>query len=393
MAQRDPSDSRWFRDVMGQYPTGVCVVTALEEDGSRAGFVVGSFTSVSLEPPLVAFFPTKTSTSWPRIQSAGKFCINILSHEQEHLCRQFAAKGGDKFAGLTTRPASSGSPIISDVVAWIDCDLDGVYEAGDHYIVLGRVRELDVESSTLPLLFFQGGYGRFSPLSLVAAYSAGTSSDRLRQVDRVRPAMEALAEELGGQCLVTSVVDGELIVQASAGNPESSSVLSTLVGVHLPYALPNNNTFVAWQDEPAIAKALAELPEGDRDTARTALERVRSRGYSIGLLNDAQREFAGALNRLAVDPTAVGSGDLHPIVTQQSWDPEEITDEVRSDIRVIAVPVFDENGSVPLALTLYGFARPDTHGGIDAYIDRVVQAGHRATELIGGKVPALDPAS
>jgi 3-hydroxy-9,10-secoandrosta-1,3,5(10)-triene-9,17-dione monooxygenase reductase component len=76
------SDPRRFRDVLGQYPTGVCVVTATQADGRRAGFVVGSFTSVSLDPPLVGFFPDKGSSSWPKIERARSFCINVLSASQ-----------------------------------------------------------------------------------------------------------------------------------------------------------------------------------------------------------------------------------------------------------------------------------------------------------------------
>ncbi|ORA82870.1 flavin reductase family protein [Mycobacterium malmoense] len=168
-----PTDSTWFRQVLGQYPTGVCAVTATQADGSRTGFVVGSFTSVSLDPPLVAFFPAKSSTSWPKIERVGRFCINVLSESQAHLCRRFAAKAEDKFAGMETRPAGSGSPILDGVVAWIDCDLYSVQEAGDHYVVIARVRELDVESPSLPLLFVQGAYGRFVPFSLVASDRRG----------------------------------------------------------------------------------------------------------------------------------------------------------------------------------------------------------------------------
>src|SRR6187551_1285350 len=116
-------DGRWFREVLGQYPTGVCVVTAAQPTGPDAGFVVGSFTSVSLDPPLVAFFPDKKSTTWPKIAAADHFCVNILSADQEHLCRQFASKAEDKFENVPSRPASTGAPIIEGVVAWIDCEL------------------------------------------------------------------------------------------------------------------------------------------------------------------------------------------------------------------------------------------------------------------------------
>ncbi len=124
--------------------------------------VVGSFTSVSLDPPLVAFFPAKSSESWPRIERAGKFCVNILASDQQPLCRQLAGKQLDKFAGVTHRLSEGGSPILDGVVAWIDCQLDAVHGAGDHYIVLGRVTALEVEKPGKPLLFFQGGYGEFT---------------------------------------------------------------------------------------------------------------------------------------------------------------------------------------------------------------------------------------
>lgn len=160
----DPEiDGAVFRRVLGHYPTGICVVTAIEPDGLATGMIVGSFTSVSLDPPLVAFFPDKSSTTWPRIARAGRFCVNVLASDQQDLCRRFAAKGGDKFAGVSHRLSANGSPVLDDVVAWIDCTLHAVHEAGDHFIVLGRVRELDIARADEPLLFFRGQYGSFAP--------------------------------------------------------------------------------------------------------------------------------------------------------------------------------------------------------------------------------------
>jgi flavin reductase (DIM6/NTAB) family NADH-FMN oxidoreductase RutF len=125
---------------------------------------VGSFTSVSLDPPLVAFIPDRKSTSWPRIAATERFCVNILARHQEPLCRAFASRSDDKFAGVPYRLSDAGLPILDDVVAWIDCDLHAVHAAGDHFIVLGEVHSLDVMHPHTPLLFFQGGYGHFSPL-------------------------------------------------------------------------------------------------------------------------------------------------------------------------------------------------------------------------------------
>ncbi|MEJ7927683.1 flavin reductase family protein [Sphingobium sp. AN641] len=157
-------EGRFFRQILGHYPTGVCVVTTVESDGRGAGMVVGSFTSVSLHPPLVAFFPDKSSTSWPRIEATGRFCVNILADDQEDLCRTFSRPSEDRFAGVSHRLSANGSPILDGALAWIDCTLHAVHEAGDHYIVLGEVQALDTERDGRPLLFFKGGYGQFAPI-------------------------------------------------------------------------------------------------------------------------------------------------------------------------------------------------------------------------------------
>lgn len=161
------SDPLHFRQVLGHFPTGVAVITGLAADGNPVGLAVGSFTSVSLDPPMVAFLPDKSSTSWPRIQEGGVFCVNVLGADQHDVSRIFASKGGDKFATLSWEAAGSGAPMIEGVLAWIDCDIDAVHEAGDHYIVVGLVRELDIAAPDgQPLVFFKGGYGNFSALDL-----------------------------------------------------------------------------------------------------------------------------------------------------------------------------------------------------------------------------------
>ena len=161
MSEPLPFDSAKFRQVLGHFTTGVTVITAAPESGP-VGMAVGSFCSVSLDPPLVAFFPARTSTSWPGIQEAGSFCVNILREDQEEVCRRFASKDDDKFAGLGWSPAASGAPLLDGVLAWIDCDIASVSDAGDHFSVTGRVRDLAVSHDGAPLLFFRGGYGRFA---------------------------------------------------------------------------------------------------------------------------------------------------------------------------------------------------------------------------------------
>jgi 3-hydroxy-9,10-secoandrosta-1,3,5(10)-triene-9,17-dione monooxygenase reductase component len=155
-------DGARFRQVLGHFPTGVTVVTASTDEGP-VGLCVGSFTSVSLHPPLVAFCAGDSSTSYPRIEAAGHFCVNILAEEQEEVARVFADKGDDKFAGIGWRPSVvTGAPVINDVLAWIDCRIEAIHEAGDHWIVVGRALDLEIGHEGGPLVFFRGGFGRYS---------------------------------------------------------------------------------------------------------------------------------------------------------------------------------------------------------------------------------------
>lgn len=154
-------DEARFRQVLGHFPTGVTVVAAHLAGEAPVGLAVGSFFSVSLDPPLVGFCPSTTSTSWPKIAEAGAFCVNILADDQEDVARVFAGKGDDKFQSVGWKPAATGSPILGDVLAWIDCTIADVHAAGDHYLVTGLVRELKVERERHPLVFFRGGYGTF----------------------------------------------------------------------------------------------------------------------------------------------------------------------------------------------------------------------------------------
>jgi 3-hydroxy-9,10-secoandrosta-1,3,5(10)-triene-9,17-dione monooxygenase reductase component len=157
----DPMD---YRRTLGSYPTGVVIITGAADDGP-VGLAIGSFASVSLDPPLVGFLPDKGSSSWPKISETGSFCVNILAADQLEVCRTMASKGADKYASVVWRTAATGSPVLDGVLAWIDCTIERVDEAGDHWFVLGRVAEMAVERDDVgPLLFFRGAYGDFSAL-------------------------------------------------------------------------------------------------------------------------------------------------------------------------------------------------------------------------------------
>ncbi len=157
-------DQRVFRDTLGSFCTGVVAVTGMD-NGQPVGFAAQSFTSVSLDPPLVAVCPGKGSTSWPRIRAGGCFCINILGEDQRTICDTFARTGIDKFAEFGWRTGVTGAPILERVIAYIDCRLEVEHDAGDHTIAVGRVVDLaTLDDGRGGLLFFRGSYGRFCPV-------------------------------------------------------------------------------------------------------------------------------------------------------------------------------------------------------------------------------------
>ena len=120
-----------FRSGLGHYPTGVCVITGCNSDGETSGFVVGSFTSASLDPPLIAFFPDRRSSSWPRIRACGRFCVNVLSEDQLEICSRFATTGGPKFEGISYRSSSGGIPVLDGSLLYIECTIENEIDAFD----------------------------------------------------------------------------------------------------------------------------------------------------------------------------------------------------------------------------------------------------------------------
>jgi 3-hydroxy-9,10-secoandrosta-1,3,5(10)-triene-9,17-dione monooxygenase reductase component len=167
-ADQPAFDAKEFRTVLGHFPTGVTIVSGVH-DGQPVGFTIGSFTSVSLEPPLVGFLPMKNSDTWASIERSGAFCVNVLSREQADLCWKFAKSDNEieRYDEVAWHAGPTGSPIIDRAVAWIDCTVEDVYEMGDHFFVLGRVVALEADADhdgegPFPLLFFKGTLGGFA---------------------------------------------------------------------------------------------------------------------------------------------------------------------------------------------------------------------------------------
>jgi len=146
-----------LRTVLGHYPSGVTVVTAMD-GATPVGFACQSFHALSLDPPMVVILVGKQSTSWPRIRSAETFAVNVLSEGQAGLCRAFAVSGADKFANVEWGRSRFDAPILEGISAWFNCRIEAEHDGGDHLIVTARILDLGTAEDRRPLLFHRGAF-------------------------------------------------------------------------------------------------------------------------------------------------------------------------------------------------------------------------------------------
>lgn len=379
----DPST---FRQVLGQYPTGVVVVTATSSTGEPVGMTVGSFTSVSVDPPLVAFLPSKTSSSWNDLRACGdQFCINILASTQEAVCRSIAMRKIDKFSDIAWTLSSAGSPVVDGAVAYIDCATYEIHDAGDHEIVVGRVLDLAVKNSDFPLLFFRGGYGSFSPLSLAAADA--DLLEQLRLVDLARPHMEQLAARLETEVTAVCLVRDELVLAAAAGHAHSS-VVPTRVGQRVPFMPPLGSTFAAWGGDTVRDRWLTNLGHGagapERDEFRQSVDRVRDRGHALGFSHERGTQFETISAQFNLGHPGVSAETLRAAIRTLGdyYNPVSYRDDSRYELRWVSVPVFQTDGRIAFSLTLWGPPGSIDRDQVDEYVRELSEAAASATERI-----------
>ena len=154
-AKSDPTLE--LRRALGQYATGVTVVTTRAADGTPAGLTVNSFTSVSLDPPLVLWCLGLDSASFDTFRVAEQHMINVLAADQLDTAKRFASRGGDKFAGLSWTPTDTGLPRLDGCIAWFECGIRSRHEEGDHLILVGRIESFET-AHRQPLIFHDSRY-------------------------------------------------------------------------------------------------------------------------------------------------------------------------------------------------------------------------------------------
>ncbi|WP_137723044.1 flavin reductase family protein [Prescottella subtropica] len=151
-----------MRRVMGQFATGVTVVTGIDEEGP-IGFACQSFASVSLEPALILICADHRGRAWPRIREAGRFCVNVLHEDQSELCGRFGSSRGRKYEELDWELSRWNTPSLPGVLMRVHAEVENVHVAGDHDVIIARVLELDTVCEERPMVFFRGKFGIEAP--------------------------------------------------------------------------------------------------------------------------------------------------------------------------------------------------------------------------------------
>jgi len=160
-------DGRSFRDALGRFATGVAFVTAAP-DGEPAGLIVNSLTSVSLDPPMVSFCPSRSSLTWSRMRRVKRFGVNVLGRQHERFAMRAAPAGADRFAGLDWELGPRGVPLLTDALATLECEIHAEHPAGDHWIVVGRVDHVRTSPPNDPLVFFASAFRDLRPRNKAA---------------------------------------------------------------------------------------------------------------------------------------------------------------------------------------------------------------------------------
>lgn len=381
-------DPALFRETLGHYPTGVAVVTAVTEDGTPVGMVVGTFSSVSLDPPLIAFLPTAGSKSFAQLRTAKAFCVNVLASDQDQLCRRFATSGASKFDGVIWRPGPLGSPILEDAVSWLECTFEDIREAGDHFIVLGRVHELAVQRSTLPLLFFQGGYGRFTPGSFIAAPDPDLIQ-AAQLAETMRSDVEDLAAEFAVNCSVLAKIRWDA-VQVLAANRSAVEEPFPL-GHRQPLIPPFGAVFMVNAPEDEIDQWLRRAPDdsGERRQLNEALlDKVRRRGYS--LLTASPKVIARHQAVLSAFELSERLPRQERVMRQATaeladfFGPELVPGE-RYDLANIVKLIATRPGLPPMALRITGLPKQTPTDQIESWIHALERVANAAEALTGAR--------
>lgn len=268
-----------FRSVLAQWPSGVTVVTTLAEDGRWHGMTASSFSSVSLEPPLVSVCLDKKLYSHQLIEESGVFGVNVLAKDQGETARVFAGmvpEVEDRFAGDEWTTAETGVPLLPGALGWLDCRVLHAYDGGDHTIFVGQVLAGQAARRTAPLLFHSRGWGQFADvLPDVATLADGGVVAALRRRRHPEPLIQQTAHDLAGSGVRVRMLDLTVIGDDAVAVPVpeplaagASALVATRDQLHRALDLNVDVVEVALDvDRPGALEQVLAMVEGARERA------------------------------------------------------------------------------------------------------------------------------
>lgn len=349
-------DQNHLYEVLAQYPTGVVAVTGITSSGVPVSMIIGTFNSVSQNPPLVGFFPTRGSSSYERIRDCDYLCFNVLSHEQESLCRKMSAKNSvNKFKDVDWAPAPSGAPILAGCVAWVDTRVKSIQEAGDHDFLVAEVLAIDAPNPVLPLLYFQGSLGKFHSSSFVMPYETALLPT-IAEVEKYRSSLEKLAQTLGREVVVFAPVADEIVIVASAGTEPNSS--TSVTGRRFPYAPPFGSLLVHdTQLDDWYQRLRDHEPNASVWKSKTKI--ARRRGWSVALSSEEHPALDQLIEEFSRAPQTPNlQRSLLNVMRQlgSNYEPEDEQITANSSIRMISVPVRHNKSSIDFLISVHSIS-------------------------------------
>ncbi|MEV0689280.1 flavin reductase family protein [Streptomyces sp. NPDC050388] len=380
-------DSAAFRQALGHHPTGVALIASTDADGEPVGMIVGTFTSVSLDPPLVGFLPTRDSASFAAIRKSGRFTVNILAHDQEDTCRALSRPADRRFEGLAWSPSGNGSPVLPDVVCSIDCSLEACTPAGDHYFVTGSVESLEIHRPVAPLLFFQGGFGGFVPGSFVAPSDA-IVAESVQTVQHIRDGMRRLAHAADGEVTVYAKVADHAVAVATVAGPDVPT--STLLGSKWPLTPPFGEVFLIGAPEAEVEQWMNRARSAGEELLRTSRERLdhaRKHGWAGSYAGDARDTLLfPALTEYGVEGvTPARQREIQAMFRAAGEDLRPVDLEPEGQYRgaSLVAPIRDRHGRCELMLRLCGIP-PVSGSRIEVLADELCRLAREAEKSVGG---------
>ena len=222
--------TKLFRQALGTFATGVTVVTAIDEQGRPRGFTANSFTSVSLDPPLILVCIASGSAGHAVFTNSDTFCVNVLAEDQQGLSTLFASPGDDRFSGVGWHPGNNGNPIIDGAISCFECDRHNLVDAGDHVILIGKVSNYEA-SGRSPLIYCSGSYVEFSLMQKAMEVPGSGIKTRISALINCNDNIPMYRESASGKL--------SLPAAAKIGNAaEPGSLAARLASNGLPVSVP-----------------------------------------------------------------------------------------------------------------------------------------------------------